>query len=248
MGRDPLDGENLYSYVDNGLDVDLLGGVKFEPSCDKIKDYCEKDFEGIISELDKIAPEFKPQNTVIDNNNGRKKNKGGAKSKINDPLWKAILEIYTKRGLVDDKGKVVMGIWNSSEDVRRKIQRIKSDLKGNEPSVICCPQDPDGKLCGNSATSGGYVQYGNGGTFGRGFEGKIYICPSMMTQSAMISRNGGCGCFIMHELMHRHGMRIPSLNSMREKYELQIENAMIEIQQYILRELTDRTCKGYDIM
>lgn len=63
----------------------------------------------------------------------------------------------------------------------------------------------------------------------------------MMGKANMIARNGGCGCFLMHELMHREGMKA------RGKYERPIENAMIEIQQLILKDLSDRTCKGYDV-
>lgn len=55
-----------------------------------------------------------------------------------------------------------------------------------------------------------------------------------------------CGCFLMHELMHRNGMKIPK-DKNRGKYERPIENAMIEIQQHILNNLSDRTCKGYDV-
>ena len=44
-------------------------------------------------------------------------------------------------------------------------------------------------------------------------------------------------------------MKIPGRDKTkdREKYELPIENAMIEIQRLILRELSDRVCKGYDV-
>ena len=71
----------------------------------------------------------------------------------------------------------------------------------------------------------------------------------MMGESNMVARNGGCGCFRMHELMHRNGMTIPGKDDLkdRERYEMPIENAMIEIQRLILRELSDRVCKGYDV-
>jgi hypothetical protein len=52
---------------------------------------------------------------------------------------------------------------------------------------------------------------------------------------------------MLHELMHKYGMAIPTDSSKRQKYELPIENSMIEIQRVLLQHLTNRVCKGYDV-
>ena len=56
--------------------------------------------------------------------------------------------------------------------------------------------------------------------------------------------NGGCGCFLLHELMHKNGMTVLQDN---EAKELDIENAMIKIQRVVLKALPGRLCKGYGV-
>ena len=163
-----------------------------------------------------------------------------------DPF--APLEIYKKRGLLRKENTPIEGIWDSAEDVRKALKNIASELKSkNKPEVVCCPKGLAGKsLCEKETTSGGYVPQGSRGLFDKGYKGNIVVFPAMMGKANMIARNGGCGCFLMHELMHRGGMKIPG-DETRGKYERPIENAMIEIQQLILKDLSDRTCKGYDV-
>ncbi|MBQ6340511.1 MAG: hypothetical protein IJI36_15335 [Kiritimatiellae bacterium] len=231
--------------------MDWLGLIKFDKSCGEIEDYCRNDLEAIIAELDKIKdkyvmPKFQKRKNESTKDE-RERYQEWRREHQMDPLWKAILEIYKKRGLLGKDNTPIKGIWGRAEDVRKALKDIARELKSkNEPEVVCCPKDPTGKLCGDKSTSGGYMQPGSGGTFNKQYEGKIVICPAMMGKDNMIARNGGCGCFLMHELMHRRGMKIPR-DKTRGKYERPIENAMIEIQQLILKDLSDRTCKGYDV-
>ncbi len=245
--RDPLGEKNYYAYIQNGFSYDIWGLLKFDSSCaNKDKDivsYCEDDIKGIIAELNKIDLHYKPHGFPQNDNSGsREKWRQEFQS---DPLWERILEIYTRRGLVDGKGNIKSRIWKSSDDVRMKLQKIKDDLQRKDTEVICCPLDPSGKLCGDKSVSAMFVKPDDQGTASARYRGKIVICPSAMSKNDMISRNGGCGCILMHELMHKHGMQTPATKDVEAKRP--IENAMIEIEKYILRELKDRNCKGYDV-
>jgi len=251
LSRDYVECINLYVCSDNTADMDWLGLIKFDKSCGEIEDYCRNDLEAIIAELDKIKdkyvmPKFQKRKNESTKDE-RERYQEWRREHQMDPLWKAILEIYKKRGLLGKDNTPIKGIWGRAEDVRKALKDIARELKSkNEPEVVCCPKDPTGELCGDGSTSGGYVQPNSGGTFNKKYETKIVICPAMMGKANMIARNGGCGCFLMHELMHRQGMKI-SRNGKIGMYERPIENAMIEIQQHILKDLSDRTCKGYDV-
>ena len=74
------------------------------------------------------------------------------------------------------------------------------------------------------------------------YTGKIVVCRSMMGENGF-SPHGGCGCFMMHELMHKYGMVIPQ----DETHRLDIENAMIEIQRIVLRNVSNVVCRGYNV-
>lgn len=52
---------------------------------------------------------------------------------------------------------------------------------------------------------------------------------------------------LLHELMHKNGMHIPAPSTSGAKYERSIENAMIEMQRVLLKGITGRVCKGYDV-
>lgn len=52
---------------------------------------------------------------------------------------------------------------------------------------------------------------------------------------------GGCGCFMMHELMHKYGMSVSNITD--DSVKRNVENAMIEIARLIL----GKECKGYDV-
>ena len=87
------------------------------------------------------------------------------------------------------------------------------------------------------------MPYSDAGIFASAYRGKIVVCPSLMGKGGF-DKHGGCGCFIMHELMHKYGMRIPRKD---KPHELAIENAMIEIQRIILGAFSKHVCKGYDV-
>ena len=103
LSRDPVgeeDGLNIYVFIDNGLDVDSLGLVKFDSTCDSIKSNCEGEFKDIIDELGKIAakyiPEKFPDNDIPGESPREKKRrrKEWIAEHKDDPLWKAILDVY----------------------------------------------------------------------------------------------------------------------------------------------------------
>ena len=168
-------------------------------------------------------------------------------------MWKDIKAIYKKWGLINSNGNYMGGIWKSSEAFRLGMARVAKDLAkdlGSGNTLIeCCPRDPIGNLCGKNKYSGGYIPSDNayGFNINHKYIGRIIICPTMMSKEAMDSRNGGCGCFIMHELMHRYGMTTPHGSQAAELRGEKIEKAMIEMQKYILRHLKDRNCKGHGI-
>ena len=258
LSRDPVgeeDGLNIYVFIDNGLDVDSLGLVKFDSTCDSIKSNCEGEFKDIIDELAKIAakyiPEKFPDNDIPGESPREKKRrrKEWIAEHKDDPLWKAILDVYDKYGLIEHKknrDKIFRTIWRTSEAMRKGFGQVKDDFEKGSTIITCCPDKMSG-LCDSDdprfKTSGGYLPYSDAGTFASAYRGKIVVCPSLMGKGGF-DKHGGCGCFIMHELMHKYGMRIPRED---KPHELAIENAMIEIQRIILGEFSKHVCKGYDV-
>ena len=258
LSRDPVgeeDGLNIYVFIDNGLDVDSLGLVKFDSTCDSIKSNCEGEFKDIIDELGKIAakyiPEKFPDNDIPGESPREKKRrrKEWIAEHKDDPLWKAILDVYDKYGLIEHKkngDKIFRTIWRTSEAMRKGFGQVKDDFEKGSTIITCCPDKMSG-LCDSDdprfKTSGGYLPYSDAGIFASAYRGKIVVCPSLMGKGGF-DKHGGCGCFIMHELMHKYGMRIPRKDKPRE---LAIENAMIEIQRIILGAFSKHVCKGYDV-
>ena len=258
LSRDPVgeeDGLNIYVFIDNGLDVDSLGLVKFDSTCDSIKSNCEGEFKDIIDELGKIAakyiPEKFPDNDIPGESPREKKRrrKEWIAEHKDDPLWKAILDVYDKYGLIEHKkngDKIFRTIWRTSEAMRKGFGQVKDDFEKGSTIITCCPDKMSG-LCDSDdprfKTSGGYLPYSDAGIFASAYRGKIVVCPSLMGKGGF-DKHGGCGCFIMHELMHKYGMRIPRKD---KPHELAIENAMIEIQRIILGAFSKHVCKGYDV-
>jgi RHS repeat-associated protein len=239
MGRwqsmDPSEEEeHPYRYCDNDLDHDVLGLLKFDRSCLEIEQECRNDCQKVIEELKKIDRKYIPKKypyRVISPDDKRRKKEWKMKHK-EDPLWKQIIKIYKKRGLIDGKGKIIPStIWRDSNMARESINRIRIDLGKGRTIVTCCPDFPISMLC-SGTTSGGYIQ--KGGTFWGKYVGKIVVCPKMM-EKPRFAIHGGCGCFMLHELMHKYVMAIPTDSSKRQKYELPIENSMIEIQRVLLQ-------------
>ena len=130
--------------------------------------------------------------------------------------------------------------------MRKGFGQVKDDFEKGSTIITCCPDKMSG-LCDSDDprfnTSGGYLPYSDAGIFASAYRGKIVVCPSLMGKGGF-DKHGGCGCFIMHELMHKYGMRIPRKD---KPHELAIENAMIEIQRIILGAFSKHVCKGYDV-
>ena len=128
---------------------------------------------------------------------------------------------------------------------------------GKGPSVICCPSPNEPILkqeCRNTAT--GYLREGP-----EALKGRIIMCPEGLLH---LKNYGGCGCLILHELLHKLGFKadkLPHLSPDREKdsrkwteeyrkiyiHNRDIENGMVRLARHLLKMKKEFRCNGYDI-
>ena len=217
MSRDPIVDlfETPYCFCGNarlGGAVDVLGLLKFGPECDAIKDACENDIADVIDTLKQFL------------------------SKLNaDPseIFNEAMEAYKKGGT--DQWPSRWGNKRAIKDFADKIRKMISELEKGKREVVCCP---DTELCGKDDAS----FYGRPGFLGprdKRFENKIVICPAGFND---LSKWGGCGCLMVHELLHALGFSLRRGSASKE-WNRKRENGMI----YLARYLLNKSCKGYDV-
>ena len=258
--RDPInevDIVNLYGWVANRLSIDYLGLIKFstidgltKPCGPKVEETCQKEMDDLkhvlASQLANLSvPLTKGSNYFGD-------------------LWYKILDIYNRYGLptqdprepvfgddkrtkqeIEDMLTIYQSIWRSREDLKNNLRKIANEMqiKVDGVEVVCCPQMGD--YCKSRRkefeTFGQYftIEKGTGRAVKSDAQlnGKIIICPVILAND--FKKAGGCGCFMMHELMHKYGMSNKKIANNSVK--INIEKAMIEIARLIL----GKECEGY---
>ena len=260
--RDPInevDIVNLYGWVANRLSIDYLGLIKFstidgltKPCGPKVEETCQKEMDDLkhvlASQLANLSvPLTKGSNYFGD-------------------LWYKILDIYNRYGLptqdprepvfgddkrtkqeIEDMLTIYQSIWRSREDLKNNLRKIANEMqiKVDGVEVVCCPQMGD--YCKSRRkefeTFGQYftIEKGTGRAVKSDAQlnGKIIICPVILAND--FKKAGGCGCFMMHELMHKYGMSNKKIANNSVK--INIEKAMIEIARLIL----GKECEGYGV-
>ena len=133
----------------------------------------------------------------------------------------------------------------SNQVFANKIHNMINELEKGKRKVVCCPKT---HLC-NEKTATFFGRPANLGTGDREFANKIVICPPAFHD---LSKWGGCGCLMVHELLHALGFDLqledesgmfPGTIEKVEKGNRERENGMV----YLARYLLGKACKGYDV-
>ena len=248
MSRDPI-GEDLYSLslysfcANDGNAIDYLGLVRFSDlDCKCIKGQCKSDIEKIRTTLNDYLKKME-------------KDPLGYYRKASDVFrapWKQDKEL-----IKNSLNNWPTG-WRTVNEYKAKIKKLLEDLNdGKGPSVICCPSPNEPILkqeCKNTAT--GYLREGP-----EALKGRIIMCPEGLLH---LKNYGGCGCLILHELLHKLGFKadkLPHLSPDREKdsrkwteeyrkiyiHNRDIENGMVRLARHLLKMNKEFRCNGYDI-
>ena len=271
MGRwfvqDPInevDNANLYGYVANSLSIDYLGLINFAPipglsgPCgDGVELKCKQEMQELVNRLNTQLQKLNVPLRRGDN--------------VFGDLWSKILSIYYKYNLptqdprgpsfgdewktkkekdkeIEDILPIYNSIWESRRALTTNLKNIANEMKKENSGgtqVVCCPRK--GNHCKSDmrgfVTDGGYFTLEKKHGFARpedaALDGKIIICPAVLADG--FKSVGGCGCFMMHELMHKYGMSVSNITD--DSVKRNVENAMIEIARLIL----GKECKGYDV-
>ena len=125
--------------------------------------------------------------------------------------------------------------WSNSEDMGRAIEKIKNDLDGSSQEINCCPPADLGVCDGKTAAA--YVRRCN---VDPQWKGRIVLCKRGLNG---MDDFGGCGCILLHELLHKWGFSTSQASLGASKGSGDVENAMI----YIARELFKSDCNGNDV-
>jgi len=133
----------------------------------------------------------------------------------------------------------------SNQVFANKIHNMINELEKGKRKVVCCPKT---HLC-DEKTATFFGRPANLGTGDREFANKIVICPPAFHD---LSKWGGCGCLMVHELLHALGFDLqfedasgmfPGTIEKVEKGNRERENGMV----YLARYLLGKACKGYDV-
>ena len=237
MSRDILgvyDSIGLYSFSENGLEIDWIGLLRFSGKCKSIKEDCEKDIREILDTMRPFAEPYTPPPPPRSLSRDRDGRKRWRREHRNDPLFDKVAESY---------GNVLPSGWETSERMRETIKKMVWDLESDkQQDVLCCPSSYEGRKACEGAASG-YVRESPS----RELQHKIIICPNTMTT---LNLYGGCGCLMVHELLHKYGFSTQGHSLQNDSKtrgqindrNLSTENAMVRI----ARTLTGKMCKGYD--
>ncbi len=214
LSRDIISISNLYSFVANAMYTDTLGMLRFDKSCQSnFISECQTQLDNIIEDVKRMRMHI------------------GAD-------WANMIKGYLLDAGFDVKG------WSNQSEIGDKILRIVSILeKGSGPIVDCCPKigvNPcDGtedaiflpkdvnKYNNRSKTVDEYAD----------FRGHIIVCSA-----SNMSKHGGCGCVLLHEVLHFMGFKTDEEERKSGNYRK--DNALIHISNELQKKYK---CKGYDV-
>ena len=214
LSRDIISISNLYSFVANAMYTDTLGMLRFDKSCQSnFISECQTQLDNIIEDVKRMRMHI-----------------GADRANM-------------IKGYLLDAGFDVKR-WSNQSEIGDKILRIVSILKkGSGPIVDCCPKigvNPcDGtedaiflpkdvnKYNNRSKTVDKYAD----------FRGHIIVCSA-----SNMSKHGGCGCVLLHEVLHFMGFKTDEEERKSGNYRK--DNALIHISNELQKKYK---CKGYDV-
>ena len=120
--------------------------------------------------------------------------------KLDNQDGKSIYEGIRKA--FEQEGVKVPQDWQTEERIKRKLKRIAGDIKNDKTAglrIVCCPDPNDISNPCNLPVNKNTVSAMDTK------RGKIYLCSAALGD---VSKYGGYGCILMHELLHRAGNNI----------------------------------------
>ena len=144
--------------------------------------------------------------------------------------------------------------WGNADRFLDSLKELLKYLEdGNGPEVTCCTtNDKDMRdMCRNAAS--GYVRDSRSRLYDH-----IIMCPEGLNNSETY---GGCGCLILHELLHKLGFKTTQqdpptdgdINKASKEYvrtyirNRDTENGMVRLARHLLKMNKEFKCNGYDI-
>ncbi len=210
---------NLYAFVNNSFDIDVLGLLRYDSDCKSVKNECENDTDSIIGQLSDFAAALR---------NKEQKD-----------------EAYKKAAA--EYGGALPSQWNSPKAMLEKIEKIIAELKHNSGvQVVCCAdmeRDPKLKVMCRSTASA----YGRGSKVPNRYLGRIILCPDGMDNMSIYG-GCACLMVheLLHK--YGFSNKETSINNSSDRNRAiedstkANENGMIRF----ARKLLNRKCNGYD--
>ena len=130
--------------------------------------------------------------------------------------------------------------WNNVSVIKSRISEIIAKLESGGLKATCC-NDPCYEEK-NKDSGALYVRPNDETPSLVNYRGKIIICPKGLKNNA--EAWGGCGCLILHEVLHVIGLKANEEEFNRQNYRR--DNAMIKLANELLK-TSKKHCKGYDV-
>ena len=240
--RDPeeeTDCANVYGFLMNGMGIDALGLLKFQKDCNPdFISACARETLEISEHLSKFLGRVKQEE----------------KNDKSKRLLNRIYEAYTNEKNKNPDYRRMPNRWKNDRDIGQRINDIKRDLDTDRVIVTCCTETISDyfireKCKGLKDGEGAAATSGWGKNIPPAYRGKIIICPSGLRD---MSPYGGCGCVLLHELIHLHGIHLEESEKSeygtdgykkKQKRNREKENGIVRI----TRILQERyKCNAYD--
>ena len=221
--RDPLHNQvakgGLYSFVENAaiIKTDWLGLVAFEDCPSDFTSKCSKEIREIIKTLKTIL-----------------------KDNIVSAEVDEIVNILDGGGFFTGAQSTARTKWNNVSVIKSRISEIIAKLESGGLKATCC-NDPCYEEK-NKDSGALYVRPNDETPSLVNYRGKIIICPKGLKNNA--EAWGGCGCLILHEVLHVIGLKANEEEFNRQNYRR--DNAMIKLANELLK-TSKKHCKGYDV-
>ena len=225
MGRwlssDPIGedgGLNCLLFVHNGgvIGTDMLGLIKIDKDCpEAVRKSCLDEIEKIIKLIEGYKPSAKDAATI-----------------------KGILK---GGGFFSGDGGVRSLNWDNGSSINDRRGEILRLLKGDKPEVHCCGKPCDAK----DEPAAVYVdkkQNDDPKAEFFGYGGQIHLCAKGIRDAKSY---GGCGCLILHEVLHALGLKADEEEYNAKNYRR--DEAMIKLANELLKASKEFHCKGYGI-
>ena len=218
LSKDPLLPYTHYRFIRNDVlcNVDFLGLIKFQRNCPfDFVRKCEKELEEILDILKRY------------------------KNKISDNNVRNINKILNDGGFFSGDLRIPKGAWGNQSVVRDNIELIIRKLKG-PTEIACC-----GRLCqvddaGNPFAM--YISRTEERSHFINYKGMIIICDKGVNHSELV---GGCGCLILHEILHIFGLR--AIENEYKQKNFRRDEALIKLSNEFLQSSRKFNCKGYGL-